>query len=88
MSKPSEIVAQLEELLVDLYCLCYPERFEWEVSEHTHAKYRPCELCEKAHGGKTPCAYTIEDLEEECCKPFQATVIADRLRELGIEVDE
>lgn len=88
MSKPSDVVAQLEELLVDLYCLCYPERFEWEVTSHTYDKYSPCKPCEKAHGGRSPCASTSRDLEEECCKPFQATVIADRMSELGVEVDE
>lgn len=86
MSKPSETVAKLEELLVDLYCLCYPQCFEWEVTDHTYEKYSPCEPCEKAHGGKSPCASTSKDLEEECCKPFQAVVIADRMRELGVEL--
>ena len=84
MSKPSEQVIKLEELLVDLYCLCYPQCFEWEVTDHTYSKYSPCELCEEAHGGKSPCASTSKDLEEECCKPFQAAVIAARMRELGV----
>ena len=88
MSKQSERVAKVEELLADLYILCYPQNFEWEVTDHTYEKYSPCELCHKAHGGKYPCAGTSEDLEEECCKPFQAEVIADHMRELGIEVPE
>ena len=88
MSRPSEQVRRLEELLADLFCLCYPNSFEWEVSAHTYDKYSPCKLCEKAYGGKSPCASTSKDLEEECCKPFQAAVIANHLRELGIEVDE
>ena len=88
MSKPSERVARLEELLLDLYCLCFPQNFEWEVSDHTWEKYSPCKRCDEAHGGKSPCANTSEDLEKECCKPFQAVVIADCMRELEIEVDE
>ena len=87
MSKPSENVSKLEELLLDLYCLCFPQSFEWEVVDHTYDKYSPCELCHKAHDGKSPCARTSEDLSEECCKPFQAAVVADCLRKLGIEVD-
>lgn len=73
--------------MTDLFCLCYPQNFEWEVSMHTYDKYSPCKLCKKAHGGRLPCASTSKDLEEECCKPFQAVVIANHLRELGIEVD-
>lgn len=80
--------AKLRELCADLHILCYPQSYEWEVTDHTYEKYSPCELCEKAHGGKSPCASTSEDLTEECCKPFQAKVVADRIRELGIEVPE
>lgn len=86
MSRPSERVAKLEELLADLYILCFPQTFEWEVTDHTYEKYSPCELCEKAHGGKSPCASTSRDMTDECCNPFQAVVVADRMRELGIEV--
>ena len=85
MSKPSERVAELEELLLDLYRLCFPKNFEWELTDRTWEKYSPCKRCEKAHGGRSPCASTGEDLEEECCKPFQAEVIADRMSVLGIE---
>lgn len=77
---------KLREQCADLHILCYPQSYEWEVTDHTCDKYSPCELCEKAHGGKSPCASTSEDLTEECCKPFQAKVVADRMRELGIEV--
>lgn len=78
---------RLEELLLDLFCLCFPQNFEWEVTNHAWEKYLPCKRCEEAHGGKSPCASTSKDLAEECCKPFQAVVIADRMRELGIEVE-
>ena len=88
MSRPSEQVGKLEELVCDLYCLCYPSAFSWEVSDETYEKYRPCKLCEKANGGKSPCARTSKDLSDEYCKPFQAVVIADRMRELGVEVDD
>lgn len=87
MSKPSERVAKLEELLSDLHTLCYPQSYEWEVADHTYEKYSPCKLCKKAHGGKSPCASTSKDLTEEYCKPFQAEVVADRIRDLGLEVD-
>lgn len=70
--------------MTDLFCLCYPQNFEWEVSMHTYDKYSPCELCEKAHDGRSPCASTSKDLEEECCRPFQAMVIANHLRGLGV----
>ena len=86
MSKSSERVVKLEELLSDLHILCYPQSYECKVTDDTYEKYSPCELCEKAHGGKSPCASTSEDLTEECCKPFQAKVVADRMRELGVEV--
>lgn len=79
-------VTKLRQLCADLHILCYPQSYEWEVTDHTYEKYSPCELCEKAHGGKSPCASTSEDLTEECCKPFQAKVIADHMRELGVDV--
>ena len=75
---------ELRELCEDLHILCYPQSYEWEVVDHTYEKYSPCELCEKAHGGESPCAGTSRDMSEECCKPFQAVVVADRMRELGV----
>lgn len=78
--------AKLREQCTDLHILCYPQSYEWEVTDHTYEKYSPCELCEKTHGGESPCASTSEDLEEECCKPFQAKVVADHMRKLGVEV--
>lgn len=87
MKTSSERVAKLEELLTDLYILCYPQGFNWEVTDHTYEKYNPCKLCKKAHGGKSPCLSTVKNLTEECCKPFQAEIVADRLHDLGVEVD-
>ena len=88
MSKPSVQVSELKELAFDLYCLAFPSAVSWEVSDETYEKYSPCEMCEKAHGGKSPCASTSRDMTDECCKPFQAVAVANRMRELGIEVDE
>lgn len=79
---------QLRELVWDLYCLAYPNAVEWEASSAAYDKYDPCEKCHELHGGKSPCAGTAKDMSEECCIPIQASVVADRLRELGIEVDE
>lgn len=78
--------AKLRELVMDLYCLAYPSAVEWEVSDETYDKYSPCEKCEELHGGKSPCASTAKDMTEECCAPIQANVVADRMRELGVEV--
>jgi len=77
---------ELRELCEDLHILCYPQSYEWEVADHTYEKYSPCELCEKTHGGESPCASTSRDMSEECCKPFQAKVVSDRMRELGVEL--
>ena len=79
--------AKLRELVWDLYCLAYPSTVEWEVSDETYDKYSPCEKCQELHGGKSPCAGTAKDMTEECCAPIQASVVADRMRELGVEVD-
>ena len=88
MSKPSVQVSELEELAFDLYCLAFSSAVSWKMTDHAYEKYSPCELCEKAHGGKSPCASTSRDMTDECCNPFQAAVVADRMRELGIEVGE
>lgn len=77
--------AKLRELARDLYCLAYPSTVEWEVSWETYNKYSPCEKCHELHGGKSPCASTAEDMTEECCAPIQANVVADCLRELGVD---
>ena len=77
--------AKLRELVLDLYCLAYPSTVEWEVSDETYNKYSPCEKCHELYGGKSPCASTAHDMTEECCAPIQANVVADRIRELGIE---
>lgn len=78
--------AKLRELVRDLYCLAYPSAVEWEVSDETYDKYSPCEKCEELHGGKSPCASTAKDMTEECCAPIQANVVAEHMRELGVEV--
>lgn len=83
----AERIVGLEDLVRDLHCLCYPSTYEWEVADETYDKYSPCELCEESHGGKSPCASTSKDMSEECCKPFQARVVADRMREIGMELD-
>lgn len=88
MSKQSTRVSELEELAFDLYCLAFPSAVSWKMTDRAYEKYSPCEMCEKAHGGESPCASTSKDLTEECCKPFQAKVVADRMRELGIKVME
>lgn len=80
--------AKLRELVRDMYCLAYSSTVEWEASSAAYDKYDPCEKCNELHGGKSPCAGTAKDMTEECCAPIQASVVADRLRELGIEVDE
>lgn len=79
--------AKLRERALDLYCLAYPSTVEWEVADETYDKYSPCEKCHELHGGKSPCASTAKDMTEECCAPIQANVVADCLRELGVEVD-
>lgn len=78
--------AKLRELVWDLYCLAYPSAVEWEVSDETYDKYSPCEKCEELYGGKSPCASTAKDMTEECCAPIQANVVAEHMRELGVEV--
>ena len=80
--------AKLRELVWDMYCLAYPSAVEWEVSDEAYDKYSPCEKCNELHGGKSPCASTAKDMTEECCEPIQAAVVADRMRELGVEVDD
>ena len=80
--------AKLRELVWDLYCLAYPSAVEWEASDAAYDKYSPCKKCNELHGGKSPCASTSRDMTEECCAPIQAAVVADRLRELGVEVDD
>ena len=79
--------AKLRERAWDLYCLAYPSTVELEVSDEIYDKYSPCEKCQELHGGKSPCASTAKDMTEECCAPIQANVVADCLRELGVEVD-
>lgn len=79
--------AKLREMALDLYCLAYPSTVEWEVFDAIYDKYSPCEKCCELHGGKSPCASTAKDMAEECCVPIQASVVADRMRELGVEVD-
>lgn len=78
--------AKLRELVWDMYCLAYPSAVEWEVSDATYDKYSPCEKCNELYGGKSPCASATKDMAEECCKPIQAVVVADRMRELGVEL--
>lgn len=80
--------AELREFVRDMYCLAYPSTVEWEVSDAVYDKYSPCEKCHELHGGKSPCAGTSKDMTEECCEPIQAAVVADRMRELGIEVKD
>lgn len=80
--------AKLRELVRDLYCLAYPSAVEWEVSDAAYDKYSPCKRCEELHGGKSPCASATKDMTEECCAPIQAVVVADRMRQLGIEVEQ
>lgn len=77
--------AKLRELVRDMYCLAYPTTVEWEVADETYDKYSPCERCNELHGGKSPCASTSKDMTEECCAPIQASVVADRMRELGVD---
>ena len=79
--------AKLRELVLDLYCLAYPNTVEWKVSDATYDKYSPCEKCHELHGGESPCASTAEDMTEEWCTPIQANVVADRMRELGVKVN-
>ena len=86
MSMLSEQVSELEKLAFDLYCLAFPKSVSWEISSEIYDKYSPCELCEKAHCGKSPCANTSKDLTDECCNPFQAVVVADRMQKLGLDV--
>ena len=80
--------AKLRGLAWDLYCLAYSSTVEWEVADETYDKYSPCEKCQELHGGKSPCASTAKDMTEECCAPIQANVVADRMRELGIELND
>ena len=80
--------AKLRELVWDLYCLAYPSAVEWEVSDEAYDKYSPCKKCHELHGGKSPCASATKDMTEECCAPIQAVIVADRMRELGIEVEQ
>ena len=86
LEKVAEENAKLRELVWDMYCLAYPSAVEWEVSDATYDKYSPCEKCNELYGGKSPCASATKDMAEECCKPIQAVVVADRMRELGVEV--
>jgi hypothetical protein len=79
--------AKLREMVRDVYCLAYPSTVEQEVSDAIYDKYSPCDRCKELHGGKSPCASTSEDMTEECCEPIQAAVVADHMRELGIEVE-
>lgn len=78
-------IDELRDLVWDLYCLAYPSAVEWEVSDAAYDKYSPCEKCHELHGGKSPCASTSKDMTEECCKPIQAVVVADRMHELGVD---
>lgn len=77
--------AKLRELVWDMYCLAYPSAVEWEVSDAAYDKYSPCEKCNELCGGKSPCARTAKDMAEEYCKPIQAVVVADRMKELGVD---
>lgn len=85
IAEQSERIASLEELVLDLYCLAYPNAVEWEVSDAAYDKYSPCKKCHELYGGKSPCASTTKDMTEECCAPIQAAVVADRMHELGVD---
>lgn len=87
IAEQSERIASLEELVLDLYCLAYPSAVEWGASDAAYDKYSPCKKCRELHSGKSPCASATKDMTEECCAPIQAAVVADRMRELGLEVE-
>lgn len=80
-------IKDLQEMCRDLYILRFEHQVDWKLSMETYEKYSPCDLCHKEHGGKSPCASTAKDMSEECCNPYQATIVAEKLRELGVEVD-
>lgn len=88
MGRVEERCAKLRERCRDLYILRFVRQMEWKLSMETYEKYDPCDLCQKEHGGKSPCASTAEDMSEECCNPYQAAIVAEKLRELGVEVPE
>ena len=81
-------IKDLREMCRDLYILRFEHQVDWKLSMDTYEKYDPCDLCYREHGGKSPCASTAEDMSEECCDPYQATIVAEKLRELGVEVPE
>ena len=88
ITEHAERIASLEELVLDLYCLCYPQQVSWKTSDAVWDKYEPCEICQKEHGGRSPCASTAKDMSDECCIPIQTEIVAERMRSLDLEVPD
>lgn len=79
---PESEVVKLRELVVALYHIHFgTEEESWDALED----FCPCSICEERHGGEAPCAYTAEDLADECCEPITKEIVIDRMRELGVE---
>lgn len=76
---------QLRLLVVDIYAINYPSAVGLDNTCIASNKYDPCERCESVYG-EMPCD-DLKDPYNELCKPVQAVLLVERMRELGIEVD-
>ena len=76
--------AELRELAADIYAINYPSVVGLDNTCIASNKYDPCRRCESVYG-EMPCA-DLQDPYNELCNPVQAVLLAERMRELGIEV--
>ena len=75
--------AKLRELVVALYHIHFgTEEESWDAWED----FCPCGICEERHSGEAPCAYTVQDMTDDCCDPITKEIVTDRMRELGVEL--
>ena len=81
-------IERLREMVHDLYCIAFEDEVSWKAVDKVYEKYHACDLCKADNNGKSPCAYTSKDLTDTHCKPHQARAVAEKMRELGIEVDD
>lgn len=87
VSEYESVVAEnekLRELVADIYAINYPWAVGIDNTCIASNRYDPCERCESEYG-ETPCDNMI-DPYNKICKPIQGALLAERMRELGIEV--